>query len=192
MLALVGDLDRRSGTEADAIATGPRVDAENHVVALADRGVRSSVVRLPPSVHSELDLHGFIPTLIGIAREHGYAGYLGDGATRWPAVHTRDAARVYRLALESGPAGSRFHGVADEGIAFRHIAETIGHQLGDLRARSIPAAEAEAYFTFLALFVGVDNPTSSTVTRSVLGWEPEHPGLIEDMQAGHYFAAVTS
>jgi nucleoside-diphosphate-sugar epimerase len=192
MLALVGDLNGRVGTEADAVAAGPRVDAENHVVALADRGVRSSVVRLPPTVHSELDLHGFIPTLIGIAREKGYAGYLGDGVNRWPAGHTRDAARIYRLALEAGPAGSRFHAVGDEGIPFREIAETIARELGGLPTRSIPADEAEAYFTFLALFAGVDNPTSSAITRSVLGWEPEHPGLIEDLEQGHYFAQATA
>lgn len=192
MLALVGDLDGRAGTEEDAVAAGPRVDAENHVIGLADRGVRSSVVRLPPSVHSDLDHHGFVPTLIGIARERGYAGYLDDGSSRWPAVHTRDAARVYRLALESAPAGSRLHAVGDEGVPFREIAETIGSELGDLPVRQIPEAEAEAYFTFLAGFVGVDNPTSGAITRSVLGWSPERPGLIEDMRAGHYFAAVTA
>ena len=129
MLAMGGITDR-PGTEEDALAGGPRVDAENHVIALAGEGVRSSVVRLPPTVHSSLDLHGFVPTLIGIARDNGVAGYVGDGANRWPAVHTLDAARLYRLALESAPAGTRLHAVADEGVPFRDIAGSIGRHLG--------------------------------------------------------------
>jgi nucleoside-diphosphate-sugar epimerase len=180
------DLGGRPGTEQDALESGPRVDAENHVISLSERGVRSSVVRLPPIVHSYLDHHGFAPTLIGIAREQGHAGYLGDGANRWPAGHTLDAARVYRLALESAPAGSRFHAVGDEGIPFREIAETIGRRLG-VPMRSIAPDDAEAYFGFLAPFVGMDNPTSTAQTRSVLGWEPTEPGLLEDLEQDHYF-----
>jgi nucleoside-diphosphate-sugar epimerase len=186
MMLVLGGISGRPGTERDVIPGGPRVDAENHIIALAGRGVRSSVVRLPPSVHSDLDLHGFIPTLIDTAREQGYAAYVGDGANRWPAGHTRDAARVYRLATEFAPGGSRLHAVGDEGIPFRQIAETIGSML-DLPVRSISADDAREYFGFLARFTGLDGPASSAITRSVLGWEPAHPGLIEDMRQGHYF-----
>jgi nucleoside-diphosphate-sugar epimerase len=174
------------GTEADAFAAGPRIDAENAVIALAERGVRSSVVRLPPTVHSSLDHHGYVPTLIAIAREKGHAGYPGDGANRWPAGHTLDAARLYRVALEAAPAGSRLHAVGDEGVAFRDIAEAIGRHL-DLPTRSISPDDATAYFGFLALFVSLDNPTSSKITQELLDWRPTHPGLIEDLDEGHYF-----
>ena len=174
------------GTEDDAAEAGPRVDAENAVVALAERDVRSSVVRLPPTVHSPLDLHGYIPTLIDIARQKGVAGYVGDGTNRWPAGHTLDAAVLYRLALEGAPAGSRLHAVGDEGIPFRIIAEAIARNL-DLLAASIPSDEAASYFDFLAFFVSLDNPTSSAKTQHLLGWRPTHPGLIEDLDQGHYF-----
>jgi nucleoside-diphosphate-sugar epimerase len=120
----------RAGDHAGAVAAGPRVDAENTIIGLADRGVRSSVVRLPPVVHSTLDKHGFIPTLIASARAAGRSGYLGDGADRWPAGHTLDAGRLYRLALEKAPEGSRLHAVGDEGIPVRQIAQTIGRHLG--------------------------------------------------------------
>jgi nucleoside-diphosphate-sugar epimerase len=185
MLAL-GGISGRPGTEEDAVEGGMRVDAENTVVALAERGVRSSVVRLPPIVHSSLDHHGFAPTLIGIARSKGVSGYVGDGSNRWPSVHTLDAAVVYRLALEGGAAGSRWHAVADEGVPFREIAEAIGGQLGVPTAR-ISEEEAGEHFSFLAGLVVQDNPTSSERTRTALGWEPTHPGLIEDINEGHYF-----
>jgi nucleoside-diphosphate-sugar epimerase len=190
MLAL-GGIVGRLGTEEDVIAGGPRVDAENHTIDLAERGVRTSVVRLPPSVHSDLDHHGFVPTLIETAREKGYAAYVDGGSNRWPAGHTLDAARVYRLALESAPGGSRLHAVGDEGIPFRQIAETIGSML-DVPVRSITAEDAGEYFGFLTPFAALDGPVSSAVTRSLLGWEPEHPGLIEDMRQGHYFAQVVA
>ena len=189
MMLAFGGITGRPATEKDAIADGPRVEAENHVIGLAQRGVRSSVVRLPPTVHSHLDLHGFVPTLIAIAREKGYAGYSGDGGNVWPAGHTLDAARIYRLAVESAPAGTRLHAVGDEGIPFREIAETFGRML-DLPASSIPTDESEAYFGFLSPFVGIDNPTSAVLTHRVLNWEPEHPGLIEDLEQGHYFRAA--
>jgi nucleoside-diphosphate-sugar epimerase len=185
MLSLAG-ISGRPGTEADFAPGGPRVDAENFVIALAGRGVRSSAVRLPPIVHSSLDHHGFAHVLIGIARQAGVSGYVGDGANRWPSVHTLDAARVYRLALEDAPAGSRLHAVAEEGIAFRDLAAAIGRGAG-VPTASIAASDAGERFGFLGGFVGVDNPTSSEVTRKVLGWEPEHPGLIEDLAHGHYF-----
>jgi nucleoside-diphosphate-sugar epimerase len=185
MLSFAG-ITGRPGTEADFAPSGPRVDAENFVTGLAERGVRSSVVRLPPIVHSSLDHHGLAHILIAIARQAGESAYVGDGANRWPSVHTLDAARVYRLALEGAPAGSRLHAVADEGIPFRDIAAAIGRGAG-VPTASISAADAGERFAFLGGFVGVDNPTSSEVTRKVLGWEPAHPGLIEDLEHGHYF-----
>jgi nucleoside-diphosphate-sugar epimerase len=148
--------------------------------------VRSSVVRLPPIVHSTLDHHGFAPTLIGIAREKRVSAYVADGSNRWPSVHTLDAARVYRLALEAAPAGSRFHAVADAGVPFRDIAAAIGRGLG-VPTESIPADDAAAHFGFLGLFASADNPSSSELTRARLGWQPMHAGLLEDLDAGHYF-----
>ncbi len=186
LMLTFGGVTGRPGTEEDVLPGGPRVDAENHVVALAGQGVRSSVVRLPPTVHSYLDLHGFVPTLIGFARNTRVAGYVGDGANRWPAVHTLDAARVYRLALESGPAGRRYHAVSDEGVPFRQIAEAIGRNLA-IPTASIPDDQMEQQFGFLTRFVGADNPTASATTRETLGWEPSHPLLIADMDEGHYF-----
>jgi nucleoside-diphosphate-sugar epimerase len=185
MLSFAG-ISGRLGTEADFAPGGPRVDAENFVTGLADRGVRSSIVRLPPIVHSSLDHHGFAHILIGIARQSGVSAYVGDGTNRWPSVHTLDAARVYRLGLEGAPAGSRLHAVADEGVPFRDIAAAIGRGVG-VPTAGIPAAEAAERFAFLGGFVGVDNPTSSAMTRQLLGWEPAHPGLIEDLEHGHYF-----
>jgi nucleoside-diphosphate-sugar epimerase len=185
MLAF-GGITGRPGTEEDVLETGGRVDAENAVVALADRDVRSSVIRLPPIVHSDLDHHGFAPTLIGIAREKGVAGYVGDGANRWPAAHTLDAARAYRLALESAPAGSRLHAVADAGVPFRDIAAAIGRKL-DVPTASVAPDDAAEHFSFLGGFVSADNPTSSALTREWLGWEPTHPGLLEDLEQDHYF-----
>jgi nucleoside-diphosphate-sugar epimerase len=186
LMLTLGGITGRSGTEHDAIKSGYRVDAENLVTAVSDRGVRSSVVRLPPLVHSELDHHGFAPTLIGIARSTGFSGYLGDGANRWPAVNTFDAARLYRLALETAPAGTRLHGVDDDGVSFREIAEAIGRNL-NVPVRSVTAEDAAEQFGFLAPFVGLDNPTSSELTRQLLHWAPTHPGLIADLDAGHYF-----
>jgi len=185
MLAAAG-ITGRPGTEADAAPGGPRADAENFVIGLAGHGVRSSAVRLPPIVHSSLDHHGFAHILIGIARRSGVSGYVGDGANRWPSVHTLDAARVYRLALEGAPAGSRLHAVADEGIPFRDIAAAIGRGAG-VPVASVSAVDARERFAFLGGFVGVDNPSSSEATRTMLGWQPAHPGLLEDLAHGHYF-----
>lgn len=186
MLALMG-ITGRPGLESDAFDGGPRIDTENLIIGLADKGVRSSIVRLPPTVHSDLDHHGFVPGLIGFARQNGAAGYLGDGANRWPAVHTRDAARLYRLAVESAPAGTRLHAVADDGVPFRDIAAAIGRGL-DLPVKSVGADDAPQMFGYLAGFVGVDNPTSSSATRALLSWEPTEPGLLEDLGQPHYFA----
>jgi len=187
MMLAFGGITGRPGNERDTVAGGPRVEAENTVVGLAEQGVRSSVVRLPPLVHSDLDHHGFGPTLIAIARERGVSGYVGDGSNRWPATHTLDAARLYRLALENAPAGSRLHAVADEGVPFRDIAGVIARKL-ELPSQSIAAEDAAEHFSFLGPFVAVDNPASSELTRRLLGWEPTFPGLIEDLDEGHYFS----
>ena len=186
MLALAGNAGRPV-TEQDALEAGPGVGAEQLLIGLAERGVRSSILRLPPLVHSPLDHHGFGPGLIGIARARGVSGYVGDGANRWPAVHTLDAARLLRLALEQAQAGSRLHAVADEGVPFRTIAETIGRHL-NVPVKSVPADEAPEHFSYLGMFAAVDNPASSAVTRDLLGWQPTHPGLIDDLNQGHYFA----
>jgi nucleoside-diphosphate-sugar epimerase len=176
----------RTGTEKDTLDAGPRIDSENTTIALANRGVRSSVVRLPPSVHSPLDHHGFVPMLIGIARDKGVSAYVGDGSSRWPAVHTLNAARLYRLALEAAPPGTRLHAVGDEGVPFKDIAAAIGRNL-NLPVESISAEDSAAHFGFLGGLVSLDNPTSSALTTALLDWRPEHPGLIADIDEGHYF-----
>ncbi len=186
MLAMAG-ITGRDGTEDDQSEGGPRIDAANHTVALSERGVRSSVIRLAPMVHSDLDHHGFTHALIEFARENGVAAYTGDGSNRWPAANTYDIGVLYRLALEKGAAGSTFHGVGDTGIPRKLIAETIAGKLG-IEARSVSDEEAPQYLGFLAAFAGLDNPTSNDKTRTLLGWEPTHPGWIEDVQTGHYFA----
>ena len=179
-------INGRPGTEDDTVGSGPLAESENATLALAERGVRASVIRLSPVVHSDLDKRGFTPTLIGIARQKGVAAYIGDGANRWPAVHTLDAARLFRLALESAPAGSRLHGVAEEGVPFREFAEAIGGHLG-LPAVSIAPQDAAGHFGFLGMFAAADNPASSALTRRRLGWVPTGPGLIADLDEGHYF-----
>ena len=186
MLAMAG-VTGRAGTEEDRSPGGHRADVENATLALADRGVRSAVIRLSPFVHSDIDKHGFGPILIGFARDKGFAGYPGEGTNRLPAVHTLDAARLYRLAVESAPAGQVLHGVGDEGVPLKEIAEAIGRN-ADLPVRSVPEGEIPAYFGFLAFALVADNPTSNAKTREVVGWEPTHPGLIADYDAGHYFA----
>src|SRR4051794_1896162 len=179
----------RVATERDghgsAPAVSPRLGNAEFVLALASRGVRSSVVRLAPTVHGEGD-NGFVATLVRIARDKGVSGYLGDGLNRWTAVHRLDAARLFRLALEKGPAGSTLHGVAEEGVAIRDIAEVIGRHL-DLPVLAISPEDADEHFAWLAGFLAPDSPASSTLTRELLGWQPTHPGLIEDLDNGHYF-----
>lgn len=133
--------------------------------------------------------HGFIPILIEIARSSGRSAYVAEGANRWPAGHTLDVARLYRLALEGAPAGSRLHAVDDEGVPLREIAEAIGRKLG-ITAASIPTQEMEAHFGFIAFVVSLDNPTSSARTRELLGWAPTHPGLLADLDEGHYFSTM--
>lgn len=163
---------------------------ETTVIGLAEHGVRSSVVRIPTIMHSTSDNAGFLPILIGLAKEKGVVGYPGDGANRWSAVHARDLASLFRLALEKGPAGRSWHAVSDEGIPFRQIAEAIGTRLG-LPAARIPAdvLMLPGYFGFLANLVTLDVPASNSVTRQMLGWAPSQPRLLEDLDNGHYFPA---
>jgi nucleoside-diphosphate-sugar epimerase len=163
----------------------PRV-SEPTALALADRGVRVSVLRLPPSVHGEGD-YAFVPALIGIARARGLAAYVGDGANRWAAVHRLDAAHLARLALETAPAGTRLHAVGDEGVPFRDIAAVIGRHL-DVPVKSLSGDEAAGHFGTFAGFAALDVPASSALTRERFGWQPVQPGLIADLDEGHYFA----
>ncbi len=178
----------RVGTELDPPGPSHRTASEDITLALAARGVRSSILRLPASVHGEGD-HGFVPRIIEIARETGVSGYIGDGANRWPAVHRLDAARLFRLAVESAPPGTVLHGIGDEGIPIRDLAELIGRHL-DLPAVSVAREDADEHFGWLAMFLGRDIPASSAVTREQFGWEPEQPGLIADLEAGHYFSVT--
>ena len=159
--------------------------ASEQVLTAAGKGVRVCAVRLPPSVHGVGD-RAFVPAMIETARRNGFSAYIGDGANRWPAVHRLDAARLFRLALEMATPGSRLHGVAEEGIPVREIAETIAQGLG-IPTRSIPAAEAAAHFDWLAAFAALDLPISNTLTRTSLGWHPQQPGLLEDMRENGYF-----
>jgi nucleoside-diphosphate-sugar epimerase len=178
----------RLGTEeivADPGSDAPRIASENAAIALAQRGVRTSVVRLAPTVHGEGD-KGFVPSLIGFARENGVSAFVGDGSNRWPAVHRLDAARLFRLALENAPAGSMLHGTAEEGVPFREIAEVIGRQ-SKLPVAGVDAEKAGEHFGFLSAFVPLDNPTSSALTQRQLGWHPVQPALIPDLEKGHYF-----
>nr|WP_315248440.1 SDR family oxidoreductase [uncultured Duganella sp.] len=178
----------RLGTEDDAAdphgAAQHRTASEALTLALAAHGVRSSLVRLPPSVHGDGD-YGFAPRLVDIARAKGVSAYIGDGNNRWPAVQRFDAARLYRLVLEQGAAGVRYHAIAEQGIATRDIAVAIGKGLG-LPVVSLAAEEAPSHFGFLARFFGADCPASSALTRQRLGWQPAGIGLIEELEQ-HYF-----
>jgi nucleoside-diphosphate-sugar epimerase len=187
-----------AGLEPGALATeedvpdtgGPargRALNERSALALAADGVRAASVRLAPTVHGVGDT-GFVATLVAVARERGLSGHVGDGANHWPAVHRLDAARLFRLALESAPAGSVLHGAAEEGVPMRAVAEAIGAQLG-VPVASVAPGDAAEHFGWLAAFVGLDVLASSERTRSLLGWDPSHPGLLEDLEAGRYTAA---
>lgn len=181
----------RDGHVADADVTpleaGPRARwaTAEYTLALAARGVRSSIVRLPPTNHGDGD-HGFLAALVGIARARGVSGYIGDGAQRWPAVHRLDSAHLFCLALEAAPAGSTLHAVAEEGMPIRAIAEAIGRHL-DLPVVAIAPEHAGAHFGWLGPLLALDAPASSGLTRELLGWQPTQPGLIADLDQGHYF-----
>jgi nucleoside-diphosphate-sugar epimerase len=172
-------------TEEDAHNPSFPRKSEEGALALGARGVRASVLRLPPSVHGDGD-HGFVPRLISIAREKGVSAFIGDGLNRWPAVHRLDAAHLYRLALEKGSVAARYHGVADEGLPTREIAEVIGRQL-NVPVVSKSREEAADHFGWIAFFFGMDSPASSAQTQERLGWRPVQPGIIADLNAEHYF-----
>lgn len=167
-----------------------RLGTAEVTLSLAGRGVRSSIVRLSPTCHGNGD-HGFMSALVRVARARGVSGYVGDGSNRWPAVHRLDAANLFCLALEKAPAGSTLHAVADEGVRIRDVAAVIGRHL-DLPVVSISPEDAGEHFGFLGGFLAVDSPASSELTRELIGWQPNRPGLIEDLEAGHYFVNSTS
>jgi nucleoside-diphosphate-sugar epimerase len=194
-----GDLGRPATEEDPALPSGDehkgtlraRNVVERAVVDLAERGVRSSIVRLPPIAHSTTDNAGFLPGLIALAKEKGFAGYPGDGENLWGAVHIRDAASLFRLALEKGPAGRYWHASEDKTIPFREIAEAIGSRLG-LPAVSIPVdvLMVPGYFGMFTNLVTLNLPASNLITRQTLGWEPGEPTLLADLDNGHYFSAT--
>jgi len=163
----------------------PRFASEEAALSFAARSVRVSVVRLPPSVHGDGD-HGFVPRLISIARAKRVSAYVSDGSNRWPAVHRLDAAHLFRLALEAAPAGTRLHGVGEEGVPVRDIAEVIGRHL-ELPVTAIPPEEAYDHFGFLGPIFSLDCPASSTLTQKQLDWQPAQPALLPDLDEGHYF-----
>jgi nucleoside-diphosphate-sugar epimerase len=177
----------RPATERDElIAQGPiaaRVSNMRAALAASALDVRASLVMLPRSVHGQGERHGFVPQLIAMARAKGVSGYIGDGASRWPAVHVKDAACLYRLAVEQAPAGAVLNAVGDEGVPVREIAEAISRHL-NLPTRSLPAEE---YGGMLVPLLSTDMPASSAITQELLDWKPTHPGLIEDIEQGHYF-----
>jgi nucleoside-diphosphate-sugar epimerase len=170
-----------------AFGPGPQLRhaTAEFVLSLASRGVRSSVMRLPPTNHGDGD-NGFIAMVVATARDKGVSAYIADGTNRWPAVHRLDSARLFRLAVENAPAGSTLHAVAEEGIPIRDVAEVIGRHL-DVPVVSISPEDAGAHFTWLAGFLALDAPASSTLTRELMDWQPTQPGLIADLDEGHYF-----
>ncbi|MET7424293.1 SDR family oxidoreductase [Dactylosporangium sp. NPDC005555] len=196
MLGVLGLPPGAVATERDGLApsadagpisgAGGRMANARHVLALAGQGVRSSVVRLPPATHGEGD-NGFTATAIAFARRAKVAVYVGDGGNRWPAVHRDDAARLFRLALESAPAGSVLHAVGDEGVPIRAVAETFAAHLG-IPAVSVTADRAGDSVGWLGGLWGVDGPASARLTHDLLGWRPTRPGLLADLEQGHYFA----
>ena len=179
----------RPGTEEDAPTSSsagvPRSASEEAAASVAARGVRVSVVRLPPSVHDR-SKHGFVTLMIDLAREKRISAYVGEGLNRWPAVHRLDAANLFRLALEKGAANARYHGVGEEGVPLRDIADVIGLRL-DVPVVAKSAEEAADHFGFLGYFLGVDVPASSAQTQQRLGWRPTQPGLIADLDRAHCF-----
>lgn len=179
----------RLGTEDDDVdpeaVGGPRGATERIMLDLAARGVRTSIVRLPPIVHGDGD-HGFLPQIIGAARKNKVSSYPGDGRNRWPTVHRLDAAHLFVQALEKGESGSRFHGVAEEGIPLIDLATVLGRHL-DLPVAAATEKEIKDRFGFIAPFIGADSPSSSALTQARLGWEPTHRSLLDDLEHGSYF-----
>ena len=183
---LVGFARGRTMTEDDAADPAFPRASEHTALLFASRGVRVSVLRLPPSVHGEGD-HGFVPVLIDIAREKGVSAYPGDGSNRWPAVHRFDAARLFRMALESAPAGARLHAIGDDGVPVREIAGAIGRHLA-LPVSAVSPERAADHFGWLGAFFSLDVAASSALTRELFEWRPTCPGLLDDLEQGHYFS----
>ncbi len=185
-LVIPGSLATEDIVPVPGASAHPR-QSEQASDAVAALGVRTSVIRLAPSVHGEGDRSGFVPILIHMAREKGVSAYIGDGLNRWSAVHRLDAARLFRLALEKAAAPkTRYHGVAEEGIAFKTIAESIGRHL-NIPVVSISPEKAAEHFGWFVGFAGSDIPASSKLTQEQLGWQPVHPTLLDDMENGSYF-----
>jgi nucleoside-diphosphate-sugar epimerase len=184
-----GKIALESDTPDPDLPGGQRSFAANKTLDLAERGVRPTVVRLPPTVHGEGD-RGFVTMLIDLARTRGVSGYIDAGTNHWPAVHRLDAARLFRLAVEQAPAGTVLHAIAETGIPTRDIAETIGHGL-DIPVQHLASDAAEKHFGRLALIFGYDVQASSNHTRQLTGWQPEHPDLLNDLQQGHYFTPAS-
>ncbi len=191
---MLGLTTGRAATENDGLVpsseiranpAGVRAATALLTLSLRGVGVRSSVLRLPPTVHGDGD-RGFMATIAAIARQRGVAGYVDDGSNRWPAVHRSDAARLFRRAVEDAPAGTVLHAVGDEGVKFRDIAEAMGRQL-EIPTESVSPSDALERFAHLGFFVGVDCPASAEITRELLGWKPSGPSLIEDLQQDHYY-----
>jgi len=177
---------RTGDPQRDAVIdASPRSVVTRAIDDLTGRGVRTVFVAIPPVTHSPADRHGFIPMLIQIARRTGVSGYVGDGANRWPAGHTLDVAALYRLALDQAPAGTQLFAAAEAGIPVREIAEAIARHLG-LPAVSIPPEQAATHFAGFP-FITMDLTMPSESTRELLGWHPTHPGLLADLDQGHYF-----
>jgi nucleoside-diphosphate-sugar epimerase len=174
----------RVATEDDTASPDFPRKSEVAALAMASRGVRASVVRLAPSVHGKGD-HGFVPRLIALAQEKRVSAYVGDGLNRWPGVHRLDAAGLYRLALEKGSAAGRYHGVADEGMPAREIADVIGRRL-NVPVVSKSREEAAEHFGWIGQFFAIDGPASSAQTRASLGWRPTQPGLLADLDANYF------
>lgn len=184
LIATSGQMAAHESEQIAADHPHPRAVTELSLARLRAQGLRAMALRLPPSTHGAGD-HGFVPILIGIARQSGFSAYVAQGDNRWPAVHRRDAARVYRRVLERGHAPC-YHACAEEGLPFRAIAEAIGQGLG-LPCRSLSPAEAEQHFSWFARFAMMDMPASSAWTQASLSYHPQEPGLLQDM-AAHYFA----
>ncbi len=191
---MLGLTPTRVATEDDGLVPGPEVRANPagvrsatalFTLSLRGIGVRSSVLRLPPTVHGDGD-NGFMATFVGIARRRGVAGYVGEGDNRWPAVHRSDAARLFRLAVEAAPAGSVLHAVGDEGVLFREIAQAMSRHL-DVPTASVAPADAFEHFAPLGHFVALDSPATAAITRELLAWEPTGPSLIEDLDEDYYY-----
>lgn len=186
-LLTMGRIATESDVPTSATTKNPRLASEEAAASVAARGVPVSVIRLPPSVHGDGD-HGFVPMLIGIARDKGAAAYVGDGLNRWPAVHRLDAAKLYRLAVEKGAAGAHYHAVADEGVPFKDIAAVIGRRLNVPVVAKSPE-DAAGHFGWFAHFSTMNCPTSSAQTQAALGWQPTQAGLLPDLDRAAYFAA---